>query len=61
MSLKYGCTCKSRQELEDKLLDKVLKVLYFYVDQNPDNCILALSTEILNVFALSASTGAPGT
>ena len=38
------------KKLEDKLLDKVLKVLYFYVDQNPDNCILALSTEILNVF-----------
>ncbi len=44
---------QSKQKLEDKLVERVLKVLYFYVDDNPDNCILALSSEILNVFTLA--------
>ena len=45
----------SQIEIENKLIDKVLKFLYFYVENNPDNCIIGLSTAILS--HLSAARG----
>ena len=34
---------------ENKLLSAIMKLLYFYVDNNPDNCIIVLSIQILSV------------
>ena len=42
-------------ETENKLILKVLKLLYFFVEENEDNCIIGLSTAILS--HLSASRG----
>ncbi len=44
------------KEKENKIIDKVLKVLYFYVEENPDNCLTALSSA-----ALSNLSGMSGT
>ena len=40
---------------ENKLIKTVFKLLYFFVEGNPDNCLIALTTGILgHLSALSA-------
>jgi hypothetical protein len=42
------------KDKENKIIDTVLKVLYFYVEENPDNCLTALSSAVLtNLSAMS--------
>jgi hypothetical protein len=45
-----------QKETENKLVKKVLKLLYFFVEDNPDNCLIALTTGMLA--HLSSSGGA---
>lgn len=39
---------EERNELELKLIDSIFKIFYFYVEDNPDNCITILSKKFLN-------------
>jgi hypothetical protein len=39
---------EEKNELELKLLDSIFKILYFYVEDNPDNCIAILTKKFLN-------------
>jgi len=39
---------KENLDSDDSLINSILKLLYFFVDNNPDNCIIAICSHILN-------------
>jgi len=42
---------KRDQNLEHRLLNSILRLLHFYIEENPDNCMVVLSKQILSVIA----------
>ena len=40
----------TRLDLEDELFEEILRLFYFYTDNNPDNCMVILSSDFAYTF-----------
>ena len=49
-SIKILNFSKNNDNVNQKLFEEVLKILKFFCDDNPDNCIVVIMSEVVNLF-----------